>query len=894
MQVLAQITLNFQQPNFVTVYAAQNDRLSRYINAALLDGATPWTIPTGALMTIRYRKPDGTSGWYDTLEDGSPAYTVEEDGSITFGLAEQALTVPGMVPVELNFYDSTGHKLSTLTFVVAVKPSAYSDEDIISSDYYNILTAKLQELAELADSAEGDYQEYLSALSGFVGAPRTAAVAADMLDTGLIYVYTGSETGWTYGDWYYYNGREWTSGGVYNSAAISLDDTLTNANKPAQAKAAGDLVLVQDIQPSAPVNKLWFPLADPDEEQVPTWDEFSELKSVVGNLVENNLSDWLFAEGKYFNSAFSLTDITGYNTYKIPCEYTDFVSVLWTGSSPFGSLGRDYWYTYEDENGLARGLAVSNYKIEESGSKIAFIAPAGAKAIYFTFKADALSGLSVVKNTTRKYADGLDVADNFAIPVNASTAVDARFYLRYLSSQNTIYTFDSSSYHTWWIHVKAGDTVKFEAAVEGMSYNAVFYNASNVITQITALSYTFDTDATLVIFEKATTTNNALIIPSGAKLSIEAKNVFGLAQTVRELMSDYDDEINSLDSRVDDIEAKMNGQDITYTLGDTSGYYRVINGAIEKASSSTFTCQIVNVTDAMLSVSYQINSVASISGNVIFCGFADANNAFISKGDVAVGKYDLEIPSNAKYIYLSFIGSAYNSDYVIRANSVVTEKDINALGISNPFDGLSGVAFGTSLTYRAQTTGGYLQYLPDMSGMTIDNQGVGSSVILGNGGELDMLAKIKSYAGYSGKSVCLLEGFINDWYGNKPLGTFTDSAETTVCGCVRSALNYIMGQNANLTVFLILDPYGRNYSGVDCSSTAENSSELTQYEYYEEIAKVAESLGIPVIKEYAGSQISENTPQYLLDNIHPNALGAKQSANYIWSKMKQHYPNAIS
>ena len=29
MQVLAHISLNFQQPNFVTVYAAQNDKLSR-------------------------------------------------------------------------------------------------------------------------------------------------------------------------------------------------------------------------------------------------------------------------------------------------------------------------------------------------------------------------------------------------------------------------------------------------------------------------------------------------------------------------------------------------------------------------------------------------------------------------------------------------------------------------------------------------------------------------------------------------------------------------------------------------------------------------------------------------------------------------------------------------
>jgi hypothetical protein len=66
---------------------------------------------------------------------------------------------------------------------------------------------------------------------------------------------------------------------------------------------------------------------------------------------------------------------------------------------------------------------------------------------------------------------------------------------------------------------------------------------------------------------------------------------------------------------------------------------------------------------------------------------------------------------------------------------------------------------------------------------------------------------------------------------------------------------------------------------------------VTQKEYYDEIAKVGESLGIPVIKQYAISQISENTPQYIADNIHPTQLGAKQSAYAIWSQMRQYFPN---
>ena len=231
-------------------------------------------------------------------------------------------------------------------------------------------------------------------------------------------------------------------------------------------------------------------------------------------------------------------------------------------------------------------------------------------------------------------------------------------------------------------------------------------------------------------------------------------------------------------------------------------------------------------------------------------------------------------------------------------NSVVTYYPVDSIKIeaknivggvpSDQFNGLNAVAFGTSLTYRSQTTGGYLQYLPAMSGLIVDNQGIGSSYILGG-----MLTAIKNYASYSGKRVCLFEGFVNDWYNNKALGTYEDTTEDTVCGCVRSALNHMLTQNRDMTIFLILDHYGRNYNGVNCSPSATNGAGLTQFEYYEEIAKVAESMGIATIKLYAFSGMNGYTPQYFLDNIHPNALGAEQTANAIWSQLKQYYPNKI-
>ena len=199
-----------------------------------------------------------------------------------------------------------------------------------------------------------------------------------------------------------------------------------------------------------------------------------------------------------------------------------------------------------------------------------------------------------------------------------------------------------------------------------------------------------------------------------------------------------------------------------------------------------------------------------------------------------------------------------------------------------------GVAFGTSLSYRAISSYGYLDYLPALCGAEIDNQGLGSSTILPHTSTTNMLANIKAYDDFADKDFCLFEGFVNDWYYNASsdlLGTFKDDDETTVCGCIRSAINYIRTQKPYITMIAILDHVGQN-SGIDCSSTAENSGGLTQCEYYDTIAKVFDSLSIPVIPLYKMSQMNEYTPNYFVDNIHPSDLGAEHTAREIWYRMK--------
>lgn len=97
-----------------------------------------------------------------------------------------------------------------------------------------------------------DLQETLHTLIAAVGGPNAAATVEDMTDQSKVYVYTGSESGYTAGNWYYFSNGVWVSGGVYNSTALETDTTLSVAGMAADAKATGDQVaqLKQDLSES--------------------------------------------------------------------------------------------------------------------------------------------------------------------------------------------------------------------------------------------------------------------------------------------------------------------------------------------------------------------------------------------------------------------------------------------------------------------------------------------------------------------------------------------------------------------------------------------------------------------------------------------------------------------
>lgn len=161
-----------------TLHMAQGDANSRTIVATLYDGSQPFTIPAGSVCMVRFGKPDGTGGLYDHTESGSAVTYL--DNVVTAPVASQMLSVSGIVKAEIDVYKSGGSdesavKLASFCFLVDVHKSAYSDDTIVSSDYYNIVAAQITAAIEAGEKADAA----IVAADNAIQAANTAVTAKD-------------------------------------------------------------------------------------------------------------------------------------------------------------------------------------------------------------------------------------------------------------------------------------------------------------------------------------------------------------------------------------------------------------------------------------------------------------------------------------------------------------------------------------------------------------------------------------------------------------------------------------------------------------------------------------------------------------------------------------------
>lgn len=102
----------------------------------------------------------------------------------------------------------------------------------------------LEDLKVVSDYHKTALSDAISGIQTLVGSPLVATAKSEMTNTNKVYVYQRSpaESGMVNGNWYYYDGSAWVSGGVYNAVAVSTDKTLSVTDKAADGKSTGDAI----------------------------------------------------------------------------------------------------------------------------------------------------------------------------------------------------------------------------------------------------------------------------------------------------------------------------------------------------------------------------------------------------------------------------------------------------------------------------------------------------------------------------------------------------------------------------------------------------------------------------------------------------------------------------
>ena len=112
----------------------QDDQYTRNLEIRLLEHQNPFILPEDFRILVRYEKPDHTKGAYDTLPDGSDAWSHEEN-LLTVAVAPQVCTAAGIVTLTVTLIAGSA-ELSSFPVQIFVHP--IPGKNLVSRDYFSI------------------------------------------------------------------------------------------------------------------------------------------------------------------------------------------------------------------------------------------------------------------------------------------------------------------------------------------------------------------------------------------------------------------------------------------------------------------------------------------------------------------------------------------------------------------------------------------------------------------------------------------------------------------------------------------------------------------------------------------------------------------------------------
>lgn len=151
MIITHEVKIDLKRPGMEQrIHTVQDDKYSRNLEITLTAGGVGWEFPADATALIRYRKSDGTGGTYDTLPDGTKAWSAEGH-VLTVALAPQVLTVSGPVTFGVTIIQGVT-EISTFAVKIQVHPNV--NAQIADSENYSYVTGLL---VAPATAAVGQY-----------------------------------------------------------------------------------------------------------------------------------------------------------------------------------------------------------------------------------------------------------------------------------------------------------------------------------------------------------------------------------------------------------------------------------------------------------------------------------------------------------------------------------------------------------------------------------------------------------------------------------------------------------------------------------------------------------------------------------------------------------------
>lgn len=192
--IVSKINIDLRKPTETPViHAVQGEREARMVELTLLVDESPWVIPEGALLTVRYGKSTLSGGYYDTLPDGTPACSY--DGNIiTMVLASQMMEQAGMVLAQVEILHEE-QLLTTFSFQLMVEPNP-AVGILQPENYVNWLQWMQKQLDIYTEQiiTDGDF----IGTAGPTGAPGAPAA---LLSTKVVYQAGDSGTRIPAGSW---------------------------------------------------------------------------------------------------------------------------------------------------------------------------------------------------------------------------------------------------------------------------------------------------------------------------------------------------------------------------------------------------------------------------------------------------------------------------------------------------------------------------------------------------------------------------------------------------------------------------------------------------------------------------------------------------------------------